>query len=84
MLERLLTLGQTELANLLCLVLTIMGIFLGIVSIFELPGVDKQEAKDLGSRAFGAGISIGFGVTASNGVKRRQTKTPPKGGDERS
>lgn len=70
--ERIKGLNQEELANILCLTLVFTGMGLGGLSLFTIPGFDKEEARSLSTKAFGVGISIGFGVSISPAAKRRK------------
>ena len=73
----LIKLTQQELANVLCLLLTTLGILISVVSLFPLQFIDKEDAQHLGEEFFTSGITLGFGVSS---VGRFTSKKEREGG----
>lgn len=69
--DRIREMTQQELANILCVFLVFTGVLLSGLSLFDIPGFDREEARSLGTKAFGVGVSIGFGVSITPSSKRR-------------
>lgn len=83
MIAKILSLKQPELANILCLLLTTVGVTLGVLSLFEIPYMNREETKELGAKAFGVGVTLGFGVSGSpvSGRKERTGEVVRKEGE---
>lgn len=65
-------LTQQELANALCLVLTTIGIVISVASLLPVQFLDKENAQQLGEKFFTSGITLGFGVSSVEKLKRKR------------
>lgn len=65
-------LTQQELANALCLALTTIGIVISVASLLPVQFLDKENAQQLGEKFFTSGITLGFGVSSVEKLKRKR------------